>query len=121
MCRNPPLVVVCLLFTILLTRSAAAETIDDAFRADIEKLMDVTGVGALAAQMATLTSNAMVDAMKQTRPEVPDRAIAIVKEVLNEEFRKAGRCRRRAAVGDESTSSVQALLITRLKAEGLLP
>ncbi|HEV3485500.1 MAG TPA: DUF2059 domain-containing protein, partial [Vicinamibacterales bacterium] len=69
--------------------SAHAQDTDARFRADVEKLLDVTGAAALGTQMATLVSNQFIEAMKQQRPFVPDGAIALIKEVLHAEFSKA--------------------------------
>ena len=68
---------------------ARAQTLEPAFRADVETLLKVTGAGSLGAQMATLVSNQVIDAMKQAQPGVPERAATVVKETLNAEFGKA--------------------------------
>ena len=66
-----------------------AQTVDPAFRADIERLMEVTGAAAMATQMANSISDAFFNGFKQTQGAVPPRMIEIVKEVLNAEFAKA--------------------------------
>jgi hypothetical protein len=76
------------LAAVLVSMPARAQTIDPEFRADIEKLFDVTGAGSLGSQMATLVSNSFLDAMRQAQPDVPARAVAIVRETLDAEFAK---------------------------------
>ena len=67
-----------------------APAIDPALRADIEKLMLVTGSANLGAQMATQISDAFLDSFKQTTQNVvPPRVIEIVREVLTADFEKA--------------------------------
>jgi hypothetical protein len=78
-----------LLSGLALSTPAQAQAIDPQFRADIEKLLDVTGAGALGAQMATLVSNSFIESMKQAQPDVPERVVTIVKETLNAEFSNA--------------------------------
>ncbi|HEY1305630.1 MAG TPA: DUF2059 domain-containing protein [Vicinamibacterales bacterium] len=72
-----------------LSGSAGAQSVDARFRADIERLLEVTKAAALGTQIATIASNSVIDAMRKTQPEVPERAIAIVKEVLAVEFERA--------------------------------
>lgn len=69
--------------------AAHAQDADARFRADVEKLLEVTGAAALGTQLATLVSNQVLDSMKQQQPDIPERAIALIKEVLNAEFSKA--------------------------------
>lgn len=76
-------------FVLFLSPPAGAQAIDAAFRSDIEKLLEVTGAGALGLQMATLASNQIIDSMKQAQPQMPDRVVVVIKEVLNAEFAKA--------------------------------
>lgn len=74
---------------LLVSMPARAQAIDAEFRADIEKLFQVTGASALGLQMATIVSNQFFDAMKQGQPDVPARALEIIKETLNGEFSRA--------------------------------
>ena len=69
--------------------AARAQEPDPAFRADVAKLLEVSGASALGAQMANMVSTAMLDNMRKTQPEVPDRFVAVVKEVLAAEFAQA--------------------------------
>ena len=67
-----------------------APAIDPALRADIEKLMVITGSANLGAQIATQISDAFLDSFKKTTQDVvPPRVIEIVREVLTAEFVKA--------------------------------
>ncbi len=73
----------------LSTGSASAQVVDDAFRADVESLLEATGSLNLGAQMASIVSDQTIDAAKKEQPDIPDRAIALIKEVLNTEFTAA--------------------------------
>jgi hypothetical protein len=62
-------------------------TIDPALRADIERLMEVTGSNALATQMANSFSDAFFNGFKQTQGgAVPARLIEVTRDVLTQEF-----------------------------------
>lgn len=63
--------------------------VDPALRADIERLMDMTGVSATGAQMASAVSDAFLNGLRQTQQSVPPRVIEVVREVLNTEFEQA--------------------------------
>ena len=65
-----------------------AQDQDAAFRADVEKLLEVTGAAAMGTQMATLVSNQVINGFRRQQPSVPDRAVEIIKEELNAEFAK---------------------------------
>lgn len=69
--------------------SANAQTKDETFRRDISRLLDVTGAGALGPQMATMMSSQVIDSMSKAQPNIPERVVVIVKEVLNTEFARA--------------------------------
>jgi uncharacterized protein len=69
-------------------RPAVAQTVDDSFRADIQKLQEVTGAAQNASQMANLVSNQLFQVIKQTQPDIPDRAFEIAKQILDAEFTK---------------------------------
>jgi uncharacterized protein len=60
-----------------------------ALKADIEKLMIVTGQAALGEQMAGQISDAFLNGFKQSQNVVPPRVIDVVREVINTEFSKA--------------------------------
>ena len=63
------------------------KTLDPALRADIERLMEVTGSNQLAAQMAHQFSDAFFNGFKQTQGGVvPSRMIEIIREVISKEF-----------------------------------
>jgi hypothetical protein len=68
---------------------AAAQTIDPEFKADIERLLDVSGASAMGVQMANLATASVINGLKQMQPGVPERAFTIVQEVLGEEFSRA--------------------------------
>jgi uncharacterized protein len=67
-----------------------APAMDPALKADIERLMDVTGAAAAGTQMAASISDAFLNGFKQTQGSaVPPRVIELVKEVLTSEFAAA--------------------------------
>lgn len=73
---------------LLAPRSLCAQDTDPQFRADTESLLQLNGsadVGAVAKVVAVQ----LVEAMKRTRPDLPDRTLGIVTEVITAEFSKA--------------------------------
>src|SRR5262245_60578425 len=89
MLKAKPTAVVTLLALLTFAPSITAQTIDVGFRRDIGKLLDATGAGALGTQMATTMSNQVIDSMSKAQPNIPERVIVIVKEVLSTEFTRA--------------------------------
>jgi hypothetical protein len=87
-CRRltTPLAVAALL---LCTHSAHAQALDESFRTDIEKLLEVTGSSQLGTQMASLVSRQILEGLKQSQPDIPTRMIELAQQVLDEEFAKA--------------------------------
>ena len=71
---------------LLCCSSASAQEIDAAYRADLEKLLDVSGAASLGSKMAEITSAQLIDAMKKNQPDAPPRAFEIIREVLLAEF-----------------------------------
>jgi hypothetical protein len=63
--------------------------VDPALRVDIERLMQLTGASANAAQMASAMMDAILNGFKQTQQSVPPRVIDVVREVLTREFEQA--------------------------------
>jgi hypothetical protein len=79
---------------LLLTSFAAApahgQEVNPAFRADIEKLLQVTGADKLGLQMANMAAGSVIDAMRRSSPtNVPDRMVEVIKNVLSTEFSAA--------------------------------
>jgi hypothetical protein len=66
-----------------------APPVEAALRADIERLMDITGQSAMATQLATTISDALLNSLKSSQKNVPPRAIEIARDVLNTEFATA--------------------------------
>ena len=64
-------------------RPACAQALDESFRADVEKLMQVTGAAQLGAQMVSTITAQVLEGMKRSQPSLPERAVAIVREVLD--------------------------------------
>ena len=65
-----------------------APPVDPAVRADIARLMDITGQSALGVQIATTVADAILNGMRQSQKDIPPRVIEIVREVFNTEFTK---------------------------------
>jgi hypothetical protein len=82
-------IVITLVVCLSARAARAQEPVDDRFRADIKKLLDATGTKALGLQMANLVANSVLENMRSTTPNMPERAVEIVRDVLNAEFAKA--------------------------------
>ena len=69
-----------------------APAVDPALRADIEKLMVITGSADLAAQMASQVTDAFLNSIKEsTQNVVPPRAIEIIRELFHYGIRQGIR------------------------------
>ena len=77
-----------LLFGTLLfqARPVSGQTLDESFRSDIEKLLEVTGASQMGIQIAQLMSSQLVAGLKNSQPAIPDRALELAKQVLDAEF-----------------------------------
>ncbi len=89
--RHPALPCACLLIVTLLSMptAARAQDIEPAFRADIVRLMEVTGGAKLGQQMASAVSQQFLQAFAQGHPDLPPRVVDIAKEVMEQEIAKA--------------------------------
>ena len=90
MTRRPRSAVV-LLFVFSLTGPvvpAGGQTPDEAFRKDIERLLDVTGSTKMGVQMATMMSGQVMDGLLRQH-DIPQKAIDLAKAVVNEEITRA--------------------------------
>jgi len=65
--------------------------ISEAYRADIERLMLVTGAANLGKQMAAAVSEQFVSAITEVSPDFSPRAIEITNEVMEEYFEREFR------------------------------
>ncbi len=74
---------------LLQARPARAQTIDEPFRSDIEKLLQTTNSAQLASQAASLVAAQILGSLQKSQPGIPDRALEVAKQVLDEEFAKA--------------------------------
>lgn len=68
---------------------ARAQDVDPAFRADIVKMMDLTGTSKIGRQMATMISQQMLQSLKAQRPDVPAHTFEVVQDVAEKEFETA--------------------------------
>lgn len=67
---------------------ALAQTADEALRKDIDRLLEVTGSARMGMQMGTLMSAQIIDALLKQH-NIPQGAVEVVKQVVNEEIGKA--------------------------------
>jgi uncharacterized protein len=72
----------------LFTGVASAQSGDAELKKDIDRLLELTGSRAMSTQMASLVSTQLVDSLKRTQPNVPERAITVLKDVLDTELAK---------------------------------
>lgn len=70
------------LLACLLSQSAAADELTSAKRSDIKRLMEMTGSTNIAKQFAAAISQQMFRTLKAARPDIPDRALAIIDREL---------------------------------------
>lgn len=67
-----------LLLSIFGAPAAAAEPLTAEKRADIERLLEITGTVALAKQMAAVSAAQIVDVVRKVRPDIPQRALDVI-------------------------------------------
>lgn len=72
------LVLLAVVVSSMLARSAAAEDLTAAKSADIKRLMEMTGSANLAQQFAAAGSQQMFQVLKVSRPEIPERALSVM-------------------------------------------
>ena len=78
------------LFVLVPAAPAHGQTADQAeFRADVRKLLDATNASQLATQMGGLMSQGILNTVRQMQTDIPERALIIVKEVVDSEMAKA--------------------------------
>ena len=75
------LVLACVV-TLVLAPPTAADELTPAKSADIKRLMEVTGSVNIAQQFASATSQQMFDMLKAARPDIPERALAVMNDEL---------------------------------------
>lgn len=78
--------------------------------AEIDRLMDLTGTSTLGAQAASLVFNQMLSDLVRTQPNVPERAVTGVKDVIRRELEVA-------FLAPELRAKQAALLAERFTAE----
>jgi uncharacterized protein len=67
---------------------ASAQTVDDAFRSNIEELIEVSGTQRISAQVVAILTRQMLDGLKKSQPNLPEQAIDFAVQVMNEELTK---------------------------------
>ena len=70
----------------LVTSPAIAQTADETSRGNIERLLELTHASAMGAQLSAVVSGQMIAQLKAKQPNLPERAVEIVREVLGTEF-----------------------------------
>jgi hypothetical protein len=84
-----PAATVMLLLTIVPTARAQTGAADAPTGADIQRLLELTGSAKVGPMMASLVAGQILQQMQQQHPEVPARAVEIVRGMLDEEFKTA--------------------------------
>lgn len=79
----------CLLAGTVLAAPPSRQEIDPELRADIQRLLDVTGASDLGKKLGAVVSEQIMDMLKEQNPQLPPRAFEISKEVMAEEYAKA--------------------------------
>ena len=87
--RGPLVLSVLLVSLATFGQPAAAQTVDPAFRSDIEQLLEVTGSAKIGAQFASMMTGQMLEGLKQSQPNVPAVWFDVARQVFDEEFSKA--------------------------------
>jgi len=67
---------------------AGAQTLDPEYQQDILKFMDIVGASRFGDQIATVASREIVEANRKTRPDLSQRAVDIINEVVQEKFKR---------------------------------
>ena len=70
------------------TVRAGAQTVDPAYRAEVMKLLEVTGAAKLGAQSAAAVADPLISALGGPG-QLPAPAIAIIRDTLNQTFERA--------------------------------
>lgn len=79
---NRLILILLFLFSGLIGQVAIADELTAAKYSDIKRLMDVTGSANIAKQFASAISQQIFQTLKTSRPEIPDRALAVMDKEL---------------------------------------
>jgi hypothetical protein len=71
-----------LLMLVVVCHGAVADQVNKAKYADIKRLIEVTGSADVAEQFAAAASQQIFHTLKITRPDIPDRALAVIDKEL---------------------------------------
>jgi hypothetical protein len=74
---------------LLQARPARAQTIDESFKSDIEKLLQVTNSAQIGSQAASIVAAQVLGSLRKSQPAIPDRALEVAQQVLDAEFARA--------------------------------
>jgi hypothetical protein len=86
MAKRLQVVAAMLLVTLAAAPATQAQDIDPGLRADVEKLLEVTGALSMGQKLASLMSKQTIDMMQAQQQRVPDSVAGIIKDVLDKEF-----------------------------------
>jgi hypothetical protein len=84
--RGVRLIVVTALLALCTAPRAQAQDVEPQMRTLIETFMDMTNTKAMSQQMANVVAAQLLDQLKRTKPDTPERASVIVREQLATEF-----------------------------------
>ena len=83
------LVVACAVVCLVVPGRVAAQTVDEAYRADAEELLRMTGAAQLGSQFVNVMYGQILEDLKRSQPNVPTRMLDVIRQVLEEEFSSA--------------------------------
>lgn len=75
-----------LVLVLVAAPQAGAQTIDPAFRADLEGLLEANGSMAAVPAMMDQTVTSILNVIRSAQPDIPDRVMAAAKEVIVTDF-----------------------------------
>lgn len=77
---------VTLILALAASAASGADTLTPAKRADIARLISMTGGSNIAGQFAAIASKQFFTMLKASQPQIPDRAIAVMEREMNALF-----------------------------------
>ena len=83
------LFLLCMLFFAVFTSPVNAESLTEAKKTDIKKLLDMTGALDVGQQMSRAIVSQMTNALKSARPDIPENIYDIIAEEVNKIIEEA--------------------------------
>jgi len=81
--KRPTLIFSLFVLVLLHSPYSSAETINDIKRADIHRLLEITGALDIGKQMSVAVNTQMAQALKASRPDLPPRLFVVMEEEIN--------------------------------------